>query len=85
LGSKYGRIKGILWHQGEQDNKDEKYLEKLIPFIQNLRKDLKNPKLPFIAGEINKKTEFNKRLNALTKKLGYTAVVSSKGLTATDM
>ncbi len=52
--SKHGVIKGILWHQGEHDaiygTDASVYGQKLQLLIDNLRKDLGNPDLPFIVG-----------------------------------
>ncbi len=48
-----GVIKGVLWHQGEADEKlGEKYLEPLTKVIEQFREDLNDPKLPFVAGQI---------------------------------
>ncbi len=82
-----GVLKGILWHQGESDNdpkKAEVYLEKLKTLVANLRRDLKAPNLPFVAGEIgyfNKENHVNAIINRLPNELENTAVVSAKGLT----
>lgn len=48
-----GTLKGILWHQGESDSKDDlapKYEERLHAMVERLRKDLNAPRVPFIAG-----------------------------------
>ncbi len=84
-------MKGILWHQGESDNdpkKAEVYLEKLKTLVANLRRDLKAPNLPFVAGEIgyfNKENHVNAIINRLPNELENTAVVSAKGLTDREM
>jgi len=53
---KKGVLKGILWHQGENDtfniNDAEKYCFRLREFIINLRNDLKAEKVPFISGKL---------------------------------
>ena len=53
---KYGKLKGILWHQGEDDSYTQEdrdsYMEKLQGMVQDLRKDLNAPKVPFVAGEV---------------------------------
>jgi peptidoglycan/xylan/chitin deacetylase (PgdA/CDA1 family) len=82
-----GVLKGILWHQGESDNdpkKAEVYLEKLKTLVDNLRKDLNAPNLPFVAGEIgyfNKENHINPIVNKLPAEAENTAVVSAKDLT----
>lgn len=48
-----GIIKGVIWHQGENDiNNWKEYREKLIKLINNIRTDLNAPNLIFISGEI---------------------------------
>ena len=84
---KYGVIKGIIWHQGEADTREnniEVYLDRLTVLIGRLRKVSGNPELPFIAGEIGdfrrNATNFNKELRKLPKNVAHTSVVSSEGL-----
>lgn len=82
-----GKLKGILWHQGESDNKQEKadiYLQKLQDLVANLRRDLNNPNLPFVAGEIgrfNPDDFINPIINKIPNVIINSAVVSSEGLT----
>ncbi len=84
---KDGVLKGILWHQGESDNDSIKaaaYLEKLKILVENFRKDLSMPDLPFIAGEIgyfNKEDFINSKIDSLPQLVENTAVVSAAGLT----
>lgn len=50
-----GVIKGILWHQGEHDTfggTGGMYAENLFNLIDDLRRDLRDPYLPFIAGQL---------------------------------
>ena len=51
-----GKLRGILWHQGEADSKDmataSNYLPRLGLFIGNLRDDVGVPDVPFVVGEI---------------------------------
>jgi hypothetical protein len=50
---KYGELAGILWLQGEDNTPaPEGYAPKLEKFIKDIRKDLGNDDLPFIACEI---------------------------------
>lgn len=86
LARQKGVLKAILWLQGESDNDPVKsvgYFEKLTTLISNLRKDLDDPNLPFIAGEIgyfNTENCINGMINNLPKKVKNTAVVSAKDL-----
>lgn len=89
-----GILKGVLWHQGEGNslNKEyaENYEEKLVAFVERLRKDLKHPGLPFIAAELGRflperfsqRRTINDAIRNLPRRLQNTAVVSSQGLTA---
>ncbi len=52
------KIKGILWHQGEADNTLERsalYMGRLQALVKDLRKDLGDSDLPFIAGEVGQR------------------------------
>ena len=53
---KYGKLKGVLWHQGESDTvtdaRTNSYEQKLHQLIQDLRKDFANDQLPFVAGNL---------------------------------
>ncbi|MFV0565992.1 MAG: sialate O-acetylesterase [Flavobacteriaceae bacterium] len=82
-----GRLKGVLWHQGESDNTPEKadlYLDTINILVQNLRRDLNLPELPFVLGEIgyfNKQDYINPILKNVPETIKHTALVSSEGLT----
>lgn len=93
---KKGKLKAILWHQGES-NCDGKYLlsaseykKKLIELVTNLRKDLGCDTLPIVIGQLGRWKwakparikEFNQMLSSLPAELPYTACVSSEGLKA---
>ena len=93
---KTSNLKGVLWHQGEQDCvSDELYSDypKLFEnFITALKKEIGIEDLPFIAGELSytlaswisfdgRQVEFNKRLPKLLENHKNTAVVSSCDLT----
>jgi len=82
-----GQIKGVLWHQGESDSDlTGKYLNKLKTLIEDLRRDLNDPALPFVAGQIRFEPEqaINKVIASLPDEVEYTAVVSSEGLKTKD-
>jgi hypothetical protein len=54
---KYGKIKGIIWHQGESDAKPElisNYSQKLDSLITIFREISKNDSLPIILGQLGR-------------------------------
>lgn len=85
---KSGKLRGILWHQGESDSSDEKlarsYGERWTAFILQLRKDLGD--VPVIAGELGRffKKPYagvvNEQLALLPLEVSRVAFVSSEGL-----
>lgn len=93
---KNGRLKGILWHQGEAECGSEPsahaYAQNLAAVAAGFRRDLNAPDVPFIAGELG---EFlytrkagpspyarvvNEQIDSLPALLPRSAVVSSAGL-----
>jgi hypothetical protein len=89
LAMQYGTIKGILWHQGEEDTKDPNniplYLDRIETLINSLRADLGDLSLPFIAGQISREPtsyqSFNQMILDFPGILPNTELVSSEGLT----
>lgn len=84
---KRGVIKGILWHQGEGDSgpkSSQVYVDKLAELIDRVRKEVGNPELPFVVGQLAMYRDnyqyINKELPKLPAKVPYTTVVSSEGL-----
>ena len=81
---KQGTLKGVLWHQGESDSGDAKYVDRLAVLAADLRVDTGLPELPFIAGELGRYlgwgNNFNKGLPRLTQLVPHSAVASSEGL-----
>ncbi len=68
--SKHGTIKGILWHQGESDAKDENtagYQDDFLKLLQSFREDIGNKSLPIIIGELGK--NINDKKNQATREL----------------
>lgn len=55
------RVAGFIWHQGFNDlvNRDQKneefasYTKRLAQFIRDIRKDIGEPKMPFVIGELS--------------------------------
>ena len=83
---KTGTLKGILWHQGENDYNDTNYVTKLAVFIKDLRDSLGDPNLLFVAGQIYASSPARATWNRilmekLPKLVPNTAVISSDGCT----
>lgn len=78
------RIDGVLWHQGEGNRNDSKYLDKLTDLIARLRSDLKNPRLPFVAGEIYGEAIVNDQLRSLPEAVPHTGLARANELTVFD-
>lgn len=95
-----GTIKGVLWHQGESDCREERresYEGKLHKLIADVRTDLQIKDLPFIVGNlpefrvIGKQPEAIKGikeimaiLRRVPEKVKNTGFVETTGLTACD-
>ena len=78
------QVSAVIWHQGESDAEDPEYLEKLVALVNNLRRDIGTPEMPFIAGEVFKDLPVNERMRGLPGKLKRTAVVSARMLKVFD-
>lgn len=83
----FGRLKAVIWHQGESDSRDpQAYLPKLQKLITDLRADLGDDRLPFVVGEVaewrreGNSQAFNEMLRTVPHKIPYTYCVSSEGL-----
>jgi hypothetical protein len=92
-----GRLRGILWHQGEADAKAEglahSYAKRFEAFIRQLRTDLDAPDVPVIVGELgrfyrNRPNDGAKfadivvaELRKIPNSVRHSAFVSSEGLT----
>ncbi len=81
---KHGILKGILWHQGERNSgAPAGYDQKLARLIQDLRTDLGDASLPFVAGQIVMQEgtkEINRLISQLTEMVENTGYVGSEGL-----
>ena len=80
----YGKLKAILWHQGESDSKDPAdYLDRLAEMVGALRSEL--GEVPFVAGEIAREHPNADRFNPVIAKIGdaipHSDYVSSEGCT----
>ena len=94
-----GTLKGVLWHQGESDTveqtRSDAYENRLHRLIEDVREDLGNPQLPFIAGNlaefygtgkdhkgpdrVARITKIKETLRRLPKKVPHTGFVESTG------
>jgi len=93
-----GTLKGILWHQGENDchpELSEAYETAFIDLVQRFRKELNVSDVPFVIGQLGQfnKPRFpqnqhwqavNSAHQSLPKKVPHTIFVSSEGLTDRD-
>tara|TARA_B100000029_G_scaffold461056_1_gene492533 strand:+ start:875 stop:2956 length:2082 start_codon:yes stop_codon:yes gene_type:complete len=89
---KHGTLKGILWHQGESDTTPERakvYEKKLHELVARFRRELKAPRVPFVAGQMGRWPErpwdqAKRVVDAAHRRLPgsvpRTAFVSAKGL-----
>ncbi len=82
-----GRLRGILWHQGEADSGPEKrvtYAARFAGLVARLRADLNAADVPIVVGELFAGRETNAPMNAvlasLPKSVARCASVSSQGL-----
>lgn len=83
IAAKAGTLRGILWHQGEGNSKDERYHEKLVELVDDLRAALGQPDLPFVAGQVEGSRPVNEQIAKLAS-YPNCAVASSEGLSTQD-
>ena len=84
--ARYGKIKAVLWHQGESDSgRSDVYLDSLAVFVSDLRKAIGDESVPFIAGEIARWTDnadaFNEMISHISGRIPNSFYVSSEGCT----
>ena len=93
---KSGRLRGILWHQGESDTGDEalarSYRERWTRFVEALRRDLNAAEVPAMVGQLGEFTYkdrggamifaplVDEQLATIPLHVPRTAFVSSAGL-----
>jgi Carbohydrate esterase, sialic acid-specific acetylesterase len=102
--SQQGTLEGVLWHQGESDTVTQdlsgSYAKKLDQLVTDLRKDLDQPKLPFIAGNlaefygtgpehrapdrVARINQVRQALRSLPNRVSQTAFVETKDLKSED-
>lgn len=94
LAMRTSNLKGILWHQGENDcNSDETvvaYTDKFVKMITTMRQELSLPDIPVIMGELsaNINRDYNARIGEMNKNfakipglISNIRLVSAEGLT----
>jgi hypothetical protein len=72
---KHGKLVAIIWNQGSSDNKDARednfvsYKANLKEMVAHFRKDLNEPNLPFICGELSERPDFIDFNNNVIRKI----------------
>ena len=91
-----GTLKAVLWHQGESDSNPKNaplYEKRLEELINRFRKDLGQPELPFIIGQLGdfpgKPTNLDRDIvnaasRAIAKKINHVSFVTSERLASND-
>lgn len=82
---KWGTFKGILWHQGEANKRDlDDYITRLQQLVLDLRTDLNDPQLLFLAGQIGRfgldVDDFNNLITTISSHITNADWVSSENL-----
>jgi hypothetical protein len=85
-----GKLRGILWHQGEADSSKPElartYRERFAKLAERLRKDLNAPDVPIVVGQLGEfftrdlAAVVNEQLAMIPLAVPRTAFVSSQGL-----
>lgn len=88
---KWGKIKAILWHQGESNSSSSAaaaYPNQLKAMVDNFKADLNEPNLPVVAGELaywrgggTGSNAFNTMIRTISNFLPYSDYISAEGLT----
>lgn len=87
LAQRSGRIRGILFHQGESDTGDPAWLDKVAGMVRDLRSDLGLGAAPFVAGELLHGgccASHNALVNRVPHGIPSSFVVSAEGLAGMD-
>jgi hypothetical protein len=87
---KNGKLRGILWHQGESDTHDDgqasSYRQRFVPFIRQLRADLNAPDVPVLVGQLSEtfdnphRKTVDEQLALIPLLVSHAAFVTSAGL-----
>lgn len=83
---KYGKLRGILWHQGCSDSTGgtDNYLQRLAAMVNALRRDLEvGNEIPFVAGELaywrSSSHVFNEMIHNIADAIPNSGWVSADG------
>jgi hypothetical protein len=88
LGMRYGKIKGILWHQGESDTKTESiplYKGRLEELFSTFRTVTKNKKLYILIGELGSYSNNAENWMKLNKQIEAYAVTDPNSIIITTV
>lgn len=84
---KYGKLRGIAWHQGCTDAEQGRlgdYMDRLVVLVEALRESLDAENVPFVAGEVARWLPYSDSYRAVIRNVGdmipCSAYVSSEGL-----
>ena len=85
----HGKISAIIWNQGSTDCKEaaldnfETYKLNLMEMVKNLRRELNDPELPFICGELSLRPDFidfnNKVIRNIKDYIPFSDFVTAEG------
>ncbi len=78
------QLAGVLWHQGENNETDQQYYDKVVKLFSELRKQLRQPELPIVLGHITPGDVINPQIEAAARSLGRCAVVPVCNLSTFD-
>lgn len=87
---KYGKLKGVIWHQGEGDCllvSVDLYLGRLEILINAIREEFDYQNMPFVAGQLfenENRHAFNEMILQLPDFIDYTGVAISEGTNTKD-
>jgi hypothetical protein len=87
---KYGKLRGIIWHQGEGDCdplRIDMYLGRMEVLINAIREEFGDQTIPFVAGQLyenERRKPFNDMLLGLPEFIRHTGVATSEGTNAFD-
>lgn len=87
LAQKSGKIRGIIFHQGESDTGQAVWVDKVKEMVSDLRADLELGDVPFLAGELlygGCCDSHNPIINMLPAQISNSFVISAEGLTGVD-
>lgn len=82
-----GHLRGMVWHQGESDRNSTVYADRLAEFIQHIRKDLDQPALPLVIGEVfdnGSRDIVRAQQHLAAEKIDHAVCVPCEGLNAPD-